>query len=203
MSETGTEEATAAAEDDGSAALMRRLRGGDDLALNGLIERWQRPLLSFLLRYTGNEQDALDLAQECFVRVYEQRHRYEPRGKFSAWLYTIAANLSRNQARWRERHPTVSLHAAAPDETGLEESLPADGPTPADNAEWDDLASAVRAHIQALPHDLRTAILLFEYQDLGYEEIALALGCSAKAVETRLYRARNLLRQSLNRWKAE
>jgi RNA polymerase sigma-70 factor (ECF subfamily) len=187
---------------DADLEAMLRLKGGDDLALNELMSRWQRPLVSFILRYTGNEQDALDLAQETFLRVFESRARYEPRSKFSTWLCAIAANLCRNQARWRERHPTVTLHGSdGEDDRGLENSLAAPGGTPADNAERHDLASAVRAHIQALPHDLRTAVILFEYHELGHEEIAATLGCTAKAVETRLYRARKILGDALARWK--
>ena len=188
--------------DDTDIQTMLRLKGGDDLALNELMDRWQKPVVSFILRYTGNEQDALDLAQETFLRVFENRQRYEARSKFSTWLYTIAANLCRNQARWRERHPTVSLHGSGnDDDPGLESSVPAPGDTPADSAERNDLASAVRMHIQELPHDLRVVVLLFEYQDLGYEEIAATLGCTPKAIETRLYRARKILRDSLARWK--
>ena len=180
---------------------MLRLRGGDDLALNELMARWQKPLVSFILRYAGNEQDALDLAQETFVRIFESRARYEPRSKFSTWLFTIATNLCRNQARWRERHPTVTLHATGEDaDSGLETTLPSGEGPPADNAEREDLASAVRAAIQDLPHDLKTTILLFEYQDLGYEEIGAALKCSPKAVEARLYRARKILKEALSRW---
>ena len=166
------------------------------------MSRWQKPLVAFILRYTGNEQDALDLAQETFVRIFESRDRYTPRGKFSTWLYTIATNLCRNQARWRERHPTVTFHnPKIDDELGLENTLASPGDSPADSAERDDTASAVRAHIQELPHDLRAVILLFEYHDQSYDEIAATLGCTRKAVETRLYRARNLLRESLARWK--
>ena len=181
---------------------MARLQKGEDTALNELMARWQQPLVSFILRYTGHAEDALDLAQETFVRVFENRGRYQPRGKFSTWLFTIATNLCHNQARWRARHPTVTLHGSGEDdEAGLESTLPAPGDTPADAAERRDLARAVRAHVQALPHDLKTVVLLFEYQDLGYEEIAAALGCTPKAVETRLYRARQILRESLSRGK--
>jgi RNA polymerase sigma factor (sigma-70 family) len=182
--------------------LMLRLKAGDDLALNELMTRWQQPLVAFLLRYTSNEADALDLSQETFVRIYESRRRYEPKAKFSTWLFTIGANLSRNLARWRERHPTVSLSASGDDATAsLAQSLPAPGDSPADSAEREDLASAVREHIQRLPHDLKTAVLLSEYQDLSHAEIAGVLGCSVKAVETRLYRARQALHESLSRWK--
>lgn len=182
---------------------MNRLKAGDDLALNDLIGRWQTPLVAFILRYTGNPSDALDLAQETFVRVFESRHRYQPSAKFSTWLFTIATNLCRNHARWRERHPTISRHGSGEEDDGsLESTMPAPGETPADTAERNDLANAVREHIQALPHDLKTVVLLFEYQELGYEEIAVALACTPKAVETRLYRARQLLRASLSRWNA-
>lgn len=180
---------------------MLRLKGGEDLALDELMKRWDKPLVGFILRYVGNPDDALDLAQETFVRVFEHRATYEPRSKFSTWLFTIAANLCRNQARWRERHPTVTIHGEEADGgPSLEETAPAPDATPADNAEREDLASAVREHIQKLPDDLKAAVLLFEYEDLGYEEIAPILKCTPKAVETRLYRARRLLKESLSRW---
>ncbi len=182
---------------------MVRLKNGEDTALNELMARWQQPLVSFILRYTGDVSDTLDLAQETFVRVYENRDRYQPRAKFSAWLFTIATNLCRNLARWRERHPAVSLSAPENDgdESGLESTLPSSGDSPATTAERHELASDVREHVQQLPHDLKTVVLLFEYQDLGYEEIAATLGCAPKAVETRLYRARAILRDSLSRWR--
>ncbi len=187
---------------DADAALMARLAAGDDLALNELMQHWQTPLVAFILRYVGSEAEALDLAQETFVRIYQSRERYQPTAKFSTWLFTIASNLSRNMLRWRQRHPTVS--AIATDRSGeshdlLEESTSPER-SPADNAEHNDLASAVREHILALPHDLKTAVLLFEYEDLSYEEIAGVLGCTPKAVETRLYRARKSLGESLARW---
>lgn len=181
--------------------LMERLGGGDDLALNEIMQRWQKPLVSFICRYVGNEADALDLAQETFARVYESRHRYEPRAKFSTWLFTIAGNLCRNLARWQQRHPSVSIHAKRnEDDDPLEATLPSSDALPSDTAERNDIASAVREHVQALPHDLKTAVILFEYQELSHQEIGAVLGCSPKAVETRLYRARKILHESLARW---
>lgn len=176
---------------------MLRLQQGEDLALNELMSRWQKPLVAFLYRHLGNEQEALDLAQETFVRVFESRHRYKASGKFSTWLFTIASNLCRNLHRWQARHPTVALVPGEEEERSLLEKLPADGKTPWENAESADLAAAVRDGIQALPFDLKTAILLFEYEEMSHQEIADVLGCSPKAVETRLYRARNILREKL------
>jgi RNA polymerase sigma factor (sigma-70 family) len=90
-------------EADPDAELMLRLKNGEDWILNELMTRWQQPLVAFIYRYIGRETEALDLAQETFVRVYATRHRYAVRGKFSTWLFTIAANLCRNYLRWRQR----------------------------------------------------------------------------------------------------
>jgi len=180
--------------------LMLRLRQGDDLALNALMSAWQTPLLRFIYRYVGDRSEALDLAQETFVRVYQNRGNYRPDARFSSWLFTIASNLCRNHLRWAGRHPAISLTQDEQEEdsapSGMD-TLPGNGMTPADNAEQNDTARCVREAIQALPHDLKTVILLFEYEALSYTEIAAVLGCSAKAVETRLYRARKLLHDQL------
>ena len=187
---------------DADLAAMIRLRDGDDLALNELMTRWQEPLVRFLYRYTASEQDALDLAQETFVRLYEHRAGFDGRGKFSTWLYTIAGNLCRNHARWKVRHPTVSMETqtSAQSDMTLGDQLPDKARTPAQDAAGHELADAVRDAIQALPDDQRTATILFEYEDQSHAEIAVVLGCSPKAVETRLYRARQFLRERLTRW---
>ena len=180
--------------------LMQQLANGDDLALNALMRRWQKPLVAFIYRYVGNESDALDLAQETFVRVFESRHRYKQTAKFSTWLFTIASNLCRNFCRWHQRHPNIPLDGLRCGNDGsgsLADTLPDGARNPAEQMERNSTVAAVKEQIQALPHDLKTALLLFEYEDLSYEEIARVLRCSTKAVETRLYRARNLLRRSL------
>jgi RNA polymerase sigma factor (sigma-70 family) len=178
------------------------VREGDDLALNDLMTRWQEPLTRFLIRYTGSEPDALDLAQDTFVRVYEARARYDARGKFSTWLYTITGNLCRNHARYKTRHPAVSLDAelSPGSDATFGEQLPAAGATPADCADEAERAAAVREAIAALPDEQRTATILFEYEDQSHAEIAAILGCSPKPVETRLYRARQFLRERLAGW---
>ena len=172
--------------------LMTRVRRGDDLALNSLMDRWQKPVLSFAIRYTKNASDAADLAQETFVRIYLQRAKYQSKGKFSTWMFTIAANLCRNHARWKSRHPSIA---------GLEEASTPEAPDPHDGPDTaairDDEGENIRKAVQDLPHDLRTAILLFEFEGLSHNEIATILECSPKAVETRLYRARQTLREKL------
>lgn len=191
-------------EGDADVAAMLRLRAGEDLALNELMTRWQAPLVRFLYRHTCSEADALDLAQETFVRVFEHRARYDARGKFSTWLYTIALNLCRNHARWKTRHPAISLDlpigddASAPSTLG--DSLPDGHGDPAGHARDHELSDAVRAAIQSLPEDQRAATLLFEYDEFACAEIARTLGCTVKAVERKLARARQTLRERLQRW---
>ncbi|MBN8707946.1 MAG: sigma-70 family RNA polymerase sigma factor [Verrucomicrobia bacterium] len=180
---------------------MRRLREGDDLALNEIMDRWQRRLTSYLLRAIGNETVAVDLAQETFVRVYQSREKYQPKGEFSTWLFAIATNLLRQHFRWLKRHPTVSMDSVEPgcDDPPLSAHLPAED---SNNVERDERARIVKDAVTALPPELREAVLLFEYEDLSHEQISKIAGCSKKAVETRLYRARALLREKLRHWLA-
>jgi RNA polymerase sigma-70 factor (ECF subfamily) len=180
------------------AAAMMRLREGDDLALNELMTRWQQPLTNYLTRLCNNEATALDLAQETFVRIYESRARYDTRGKFAAWLYTIARNLACNEHRRQKRHPALSLDVST-EETGRTH-LPDTSLTPDSSAVQTEQAIAVRVAVAELPEDQRTAILLSEFDDCSHADIATVLGCTPKAVEARLYRARQTLREKLTRW---
>jgi RNA polymerase sigma factor (sigma-70 family) len=182
--------------------LMGRLRAGQDSAFNPLMERWEVPLRRFLFRYLQNEAQSLDLAQEVFVKVHQNRHRFSAEMKFSPWMFTIAANLARNHARWRRRHPTESLDGDGASCLAGEEAM-RDDLTPADHLNKAERADAVRGAIADLPDDLKTAVLLFEYENMPQAEIGRVLACSPKAVETRLYRARQALKKSLARFFAE
>jgi RNA polymerase sigma-70 factor (ECF subfamily) len=187
-------------DNDPDLVCMVRLIDGDDSALTQLMDRWQKPLLSFILRYVGNHADAIELAEETFVRVYHNRRRFTFKSKFSTWLLAIATNLCRHHARWRTRHPTISLdEAASADEASDRYPSISAEETPSDLAERSELAKLVRDEIDRLPHDLKTIILLFEYENLSYDEIGGILGCTPKAVETRLYRVRKLLAKRLAR----
>jgi RNA polymerase sigma-70 factor, ECF subfamily len=185
-------------DDEADLARMTRLIEGDDLALNELMERWQKPLLSFILRYVSNEVDSIELAQETFVRVYQNRHRFNFKSKFSTWLFTIGVNLCRNHARWRNRHSTIPLESAQQtDRVSRQNFAVSHEETPLHLMERSELARQVREAIEELPHELKTVVLFYEYENLSYDEIEKILGCTKKAVETRLYRARKLLRKKL------
>jgi len=180
---------------------MQRLAGGHDAALNDLMARHARPLFQFLCRMLHNEDDAHDLAQETFVRVYQHRASFKPGARFTTWLYTIAANLARNHHRWLGRHPSVSLEAES-ETTGqsLGAVLPSSGPAPDGAALGAERAAAVRAAVDKLPAEMREVIILCEWEDLSAAEAAAILDTTSKAVDNRLYRARNLLRERLKQW---
>ena len=176
--------------------LMRRLQGGEEAALASLMERWEMPVKRFIFRLLGNVTEAEDLAQEVFCRIFTRRTHYRPGAKFSTWCYAIAANLAKNRLRWWQRHPVHSIDAwiEAGGEIANESRA---GASAAQAALRQEQILAVQQAVAALPLDLRTALILFEYEEQTTAEIAAALDCTPKAVENRLYRARQLLRRSL------
>lgn len=185
------------------------LQQGESAALNRLIARWQRPLLNFAYRYVQNGTDAHDLASETFVKLHQQRLKLRADTKLSAWLFTTLSNLCHNHQRWKRRHPTVALGTAdhAPEDPaerdGTVNGLASELPTPDTQLEKNELVGAVRSAIDLLPHDLKVTLLLHHYEHLSYREIAAIAGCSERGVETRLYRARQQLRERLSRQLAE
>lgn len=187
------------ANDPADETLMQRLSAGDDTALALLMGRWEVPLKRFLYRLLFDAHEAADLAQETCVKLYQRRETYRAGAKFAPWILTIAANLARNRRRWWRRHPAVSLDELAPGAregtAGWEPTDPGAGP--AERLQRREAAAAVRAAVAALPHELREIVVLAEYEERPQAEIASILGCTTKAVEMRLYRARERLRRTL------
>ena len=180
---------------------MERLAAGHGPALNDLMERHATPVFHFLCRMVGNEDDAGDLAQETFARVLRSCESFRSGERFSAWLYAIAANLARNHFRWRSRHPEMSLETETGNEKQtLGDSLPAKENTPGEQSLVAERAEAVRNAVGKLPEDLREAIVLCEWEERSVAEAAAILGATPKAVESRLYRARQFLRTELKSW---
>jgi RNA polymerase sigma-70 factor (ECF subfamily) len=129
---------------------MSRLAAGHDAALNELMERHAERLFHYLVRSLQNEEDASDLAQETFVKVFQNRTRFDPSQKFATWLYAIASNLVRDRYRWRSRHPQVSLDAES-DTTGdsFRDSLSGGGPSPNESVQVEERAEVVRRAVAA------------------------------------------------------
>lgn len=175
---------------------MRRIQSGDEAAFAALMGRWELPVKALIARLMFNAAESADLAQETFVRVWQHRARYEPDRPFKPWILGIAVNLARNRLRWWRRRPSVSLDAWMEDD----EAAQADPAAGAAGLERGERARAVRDAVAALPHDLREALVLFEYEGLSQAAIATVVGASPKAVESRIARARARLRTALAAW---
>ena len=181
------------------AALMERVREGDKPALAALMDRWELPLKAFIGRVVLNSREAEELAQDTFVAVWQNRARFRPGAPFKPWVLAIALNLARKRLRWWRRRPSVSLEDWMTTETAAPEAASPQAGS-AELLERDEVASAVRDAVAALPAELREAIVLFEFEDLSQAEIAGIVGASPKAVETRIHRAREKLRVALKAW---
>lgn len=179
--------------------LMAALQGGQEAALAPLMERWELGVKSFLLRLGVPSADVEDVAQETFVRLYETRTRFRAGAAFKPWLLTLAGNLGRNRLRWRFRRREDSIEALDAAQPGGFQPADPLAQTGVAVAEQNALRHTVRVAVQALPNNLREAVVCVELEEMSYNDAAQVIGCSAKAVETRLYRARQLLRSALNK----
>jgi RNA polymerase sigma-70 factor, ECF subfamily len=181
------------------AEVMLRVKAGDDGAFNYLVDKFRRPMISFMYRMTHNSATAEDLAQEVFLRVYRSRAGYTADAKFTTWLYRIATNLAVNHARdTRHERPEVTVNI---DESDEETGLTVDVPDTSMNAEQDILRrerlAAIRKHVEALPERQRLAVLMHKYQNMDYKQIAEVLHLSESATKSLLFRAYETLRDKL------
>ena len=183
----------------GDAEVMLRVAGGDTEAFDYLVEKFRRPMISFMYRMTRNQAVAEELAQEVFLRVYRSRLSYAASAKFTTWLYRIATNLAVNYARdTKYERPENTVNIDEPDtETGLTMDV-ADRSL---NAEQTILRrerlAAIRIRIEALPERQRTAVIMHKYQNMDYKQIAAVLKLSESATKSLLFRAYETLRETL------
>jgi len=184
------------------AEVMLRVAAGDDGAFDYLVEKYRRPMISFMYRMTHNQAVAEELAQEVFLRVYRSRQSYAASAKFTTWLYRIATNLAVNHARdTKYERPENTVAIDEPDtETGLTVDV-ADGSL---NAEQTILRrerlAAIRRQVEALPERQRMAVIMHKYQDMDYKQIAAVLKLSESATKSLLFRAYETLRETLKRF---
>lgn len=178
---------------------MLRVKEGDLIAFQELVEAHQFRVVSAVVRMIGDDREAEDIAQQVFVRVWNSAARYERSARFTTWLFTITRNLVLNEVRRRKRHPAVSLEPQD-DETPAVQPVDHATVTP-DNALLDrEMQEAIDAAIQALPEQQRMAIVLRRYEEMPYEDIGEVLGLSVPAVKSLLFRARNELKERLKRY---
>jgi RNA polymerase sigma-70 factor (ECF subfamily) len=185
--------------DDPEVRLMLRVRDGDDEAFAQLVDRYRARLFGFFCRRLGDRQEAEDLTQEVLLRLFRSRQSYQPRARFSTWVYHITQNVARNALRFRQRHPSTRLRDAA--ESNLHEMRHSGtSDAPSRRLERAELAGVVRAAIAGLGERQRAALELHQFQEQTYAEVAAQLDMTPKAAKSLLYRTRNLLRIRLTRF---
>jgi RNA polymerase sigma-70 factor (ECF subfamily) len=184
---------------DPEVQLMLRVQADEAGAFAELARRYWARVFGHFCRQLGDRQEAEDLTQEVFLRVYRHRKRYQPRAKFATWLYHIIQNLVRNALRFRRRHP--HLRAGSLDGDGDSQSakylLHDRCGSPSQPLERREVVCRVRAAVSALAERQRTAMELHQFQNRTYAEIAAEMDMSPKAAKSLLYRARNQLRLAL------
>ncbi len=185
---------------DPDVRLMLQVRDDVQGAFETLVERYQHRLMGVLAHLVGRPEEAEDLTQEVFLRVYRARKGYRPRSKFSTWLFTIANNLAMNHLRGKGRHPTVGLGG---EDTGSQPIAPVTSRalsregTPSAQMRKVELSEVVREALEVLVEDQKMAVLLNKFEDMSYAEIAEVMGRSEPAVKSLLARARTALREQL------
>jgi len=181
------------------AEIMLRVKAGDESAFDYLVQKYRRPLVSFMYRMARNTAAAEDLAQDVFLRVYRSRQTYEASAKFTTWLYRIATNLAVNHARdTRHERPEVTVSLDEPDEeTGTTLDV-ADGTVTAEEAlVRRERMRAIRSKVEALPERQKLAVIMHKYQQMDYKQIADVLKLSESATKSLLFRAYETLREQL------
>jgi RNA polymerase sigma-70 factor (ECF subfamily) len=175
--------------------LVARSIGGDQESFNQLVLRWERPIYALAYRVIGREEDARDVCQETFLRAFRALNGFRGQAKFSSWLYRIALNLCRDWVRKERRTPVVQ----APEELEVLEMAAVREPTPSveDLVARRELTRVVERAMARLPEEQRTAIILKEYHELTFQEIADLVGCPLSTVKTRLYQGLSVLRREL------
>lgn len=193
----------AAVETETDAALMERVRGGETEAFEPLVRRYEQRLFGYFLSATADASTAADLAQETFVRVFRAAPRYRESGRFEAWLFRIAANLARSDARRRVLRRRLFVPEIPEDEAPVPTALPdGSGPCSPDDPESAARASEVREALRRalprVPPVFREAVLLREVEGWSYREIAERLGIEEGTVKSRAHRGRKRLRELLS-----
>ena len=177
--------------------LVERVQRGDKAAFDVLVRKYQHKIVKLVTRYVHDGSEALDVAQEAFIKAYRAIHGFRGDSAFYTWLYRIAINTAKNHLVAEGRRPVDSgMDLQDPDQYELQGRLK-DVDTPERLLLTDEIQRTVEAAIAALPEDLRTAIVLRELEGMSYEQIAETMGCPVGTVRSRIFRAREAIDEKL------
>lgn len=177
--------------------LVERVRKGDRTAFDALVIKYQQKIVKLVSRYVREPSEALDVAQEAFIKAYRAMPSFRGDSAFYTWLYRIAINTAKNHLVAEARRPIEGgLDLQDPDQYDMQLKA-RDVDTPENLLLTEEIKHTVDAAIAGLPEDLRTAIVLRELEGLSYEEIATAMSCPVGTVRSRIFRAREAIDQQL------
>ena len=177
--------------------LVERVQKGDKRAFDLLIIKYQHRIVSLVSRYVSDHHEAMDVAQEAFIKAYRAIDRFRGDSAFYTWLYRIAINTAKNWLVARKRRPPASdIDAADAEQYDIESRLKEQG-TPENELLREEIKTTVYDTIAALPDDLRTAIMLREIEGMSYEDIAVTMDCPIGTVRSRIFRAREAIDEKL------
>ena len=176
--------------------LIAAILGGDRERFGDLVERYQGRLVNYLFRLLRNLEEAHELAQEVFLKVYQVLDRYDPQYKFSTWLFRVAQNAAIDQIR-RRRLKLVSLAQEDAEGEARDWDLPSPDRGPYGHLRNQERGEALQAAIDALPWEYRELILLRHFGELPYEEIARLKRMPLGTVKNKLFRGRQMLKERL------
>ncbi len=183
---------------DPDAELMLRVQQGDREAFEQLVDKYKQPVINLIYRTLPDAAEAEDLAQTVFVQVYKSANRYRVTAKFTTWLFTIARNLCLNEIRRRARHPAESLERPQDDpESPARQVQDWRNYSPPDALLRNELVEKVQVALAELPENQRSAIVLYQENEMSYEEISQVLGCSLSATKSLIHRGRETLKEKI------
>ena len=178
--------------------LVRRVQRGDKSAFDLLVRKYQHKVVKLVLRYVRNPAEAEDIAQEAFIKAYRALPQFRGDSAFYTWMYRIAINTAKNSLASRDRSPIrYDLDLTDPEESHSVQARLQDPDTPEGMALTEEIRLIVNSAIDALPEELKTAIVLRELDGLSYEEIAAAMECPVGTVRSRIFRAREAIDKRL------
>ena len=183
--------------------LINRFNEGDPSAFGELFNKHKRNVINLSYRFVQNKEAAEDIAQEVFIKIYEKKFHFDPSAKFSTWLYKVTVNAAIDRTR-KKNFFDRSLDKTETDQEGegkalLETLSDPSAVSPADFLASEEIKNLVQIEIQKLPEKLKTPVLLYQFENLSYEEIARILGITTKAVERKIHHAKEILRKKLSR----
>ena len=177
--------------------LVERVQKGDKAAFDLLIQKYQHRIVSLISRYVADPTEALDVAQEAFIKAYRAIGKFRGDSAFYTWMYRIAINTAKNWLVARNRRPPASDIDAVDAEQYDMDSRLKERSTPENELMREEIERTVYDTIATLPDDLRTAIILREIEGMSYEEIATTMECPIGTVRSRIFRAREAIDEKL------